>query len=98
MQRLKTGALIRFAVRGRVRSWAAPRRPKRRRWRAMPTISASPSRSGTICSTGVGDSAVTGKDGGRDRAVGKATFVELLGEDGARAKLPELRMRAVAPP
>jgi farnesyl diphosphate synthase len=42
-----------------------------------------------------GDSAVTGKDVGRDSEVGKATFVRLLGEDGARAKLAELRRQAL---
>ncbi len=42
-----------------------------------------------------GDSALTGKDAGRDSEVGKATFVRLLGEDGARAKLAELRRQAL---
>jgi farnesyl diphosphate synthase len=42
-----------------------------------------------------GDSAVTGKDAGRDSEVGKATFVRLLGEEGARAKLAELRRQAL---
>jgi farnesyl diphosphate synthase len=42
-----------------------------------------------------GDSAVTGKDAGRDSEVGKATFVRLLGEDGARAKLAALRREAL---
>lgn len=44
----------------------------------------------------LGDSAVTGKDAGRDQDVGKATFVGLLGEHGARAKLAKLRARASA--
>jgi len=43
-----------------------------------------------------GDSAVTGKHGGRDQDVGKATFVGLLGEHGARVKLDELRSQASA--
>jgi farnesyl diphosphate synthase len=42
-----------------------------------------------------GDSAITGKDAGRDSEVGKATFVRLLGEDGARAKLAALRREAL---
>ena len=42
-----------------------------------------------------GDSAAIGKDAGRDREAGKATFVQLLGEQGARAELAELRSRAL---
>ncbi|MEK0083774.1 polyprenyl synthetase family protein [Benzoatithermus flavus] len=42
-----------------------------------------------------GDSAVTGKDSGRDSEVGKATFVRRLGVAGARAKLEELRRSAL---
>lgn len=43
---------------------------------------------------GEGDSAATGKDAGRDSTVGKATFVQLLGRDGARAELERLRAQA----
>lgn len=42
-----------------------------------------------------GDSAVTGKDSGRDSAVGKATFVRLLGVEGAKGKLEALRRSAL---
>jgi farnesyl diphosphate synthase len=42
------------------------------------------------------DSAALGKDAGRDREAGKATFVQLLGEQGARAELAALRTRALA--
>ena len=42
-----------------------------------------------------GEGVDTGKDAGRDGAVGKATFVGVLGEAGARARLGELRDRAV---
>ncbi len=45
---------------------------------------------------GESDSTVTGKDAGRDHAVGKATFVRLLGADGARAELDRLRGTALA--
>jgi farnesyl diphosphate synthase len=38
-----------------------------------------------------GDAALTGKDLGRDEAAGKATVVSLLGTDGARARLDQLR-------
>jgi farnesyl diphosphate synthase len=41
-----------------------------------------------------GDAALTGKDLGRDQAAGKATVVGLLGIDGARARLDELRASA----
>jgi farnesyl diphosphate synthase len=42
----------------------------------------------------VGDAALAGKDLGRDQAAGKATVVGLLGIDGARARLEELRASA----
>ena len=41
-----------------------------------------------------GDSAALGKDAGRDQVVGKATFVSLLGADGAAARLESLRTGA----
>ena len=41
-----------------------------------------------------GDAALTGKDLGRDQAAGKATVVGLLGIDGARGRLDELRASA----
>lgn len=42
------------------------------------------------------DSGVTGKVGGRDRTLGKRTYVELLGVAGARARAVALRDEAVA--
>lgn len=41
-----------------------------------------------------GDPRLTGKDGGRDAASGKATIVRLLGVAGARAKLADLEREA----
>jgi len=41
-----------------------------------------------------GDAALTGKDLGRDQAAGKATVVGLLGIDGARRRLHDLRVSA----
>jgi len=41
-----------------------------------------------------GDEAEMGKSLRRDEAAGKATFVSLLGIDGARARAEELRVRA----
>jgi farnesyl diphosphate synthase len=43
-----------------------------------------------------GDAEVAGKDLGRDAAVGKATVVALLGVQGARRRLEELRSSAMA--
>jgi farnesyl diphosphate synthase len=43
-----------------------------------------------------GDAEVTGKDHGRDAAVGKATVVALLGVDGSRHRLEALRRSAIA--
>ncbi|HLT00973.1 MAG TPA: farnesyl diphosphate synthase [Geminicoccaceae bacterium] len=43
-----------------------------------------------------GDAEITGKDLGRDAAVGKATVVALLGVDGSRRRLEELRSSALA--
>ena len=43
-----------------------------------------------------GDAEVTGKDHGRDAAVGKATVVALLGVDGSRRRLEALRRSAIA--
>jgi len=42
-----------------------------------------------------GEGIETGKDSGRDRVAGKATFVDALGEGAARRRLGELRERAV---
>ena len=41
-----------------------------------------------------GEGVATGKDAGRDDAVGKATFVGVLGEDGARRMLGRAARRA----
>ena len=43
-----------------------------------------------------GDAAAVGKATGKDAAAGKATFVSLMGLDGAKAKLVALEERAVA--
>ena len=95
MQRLKTGALIRFAAEaGAILGRATPAESRALECYAEDLGLAFQIRDDLL--DRLGDSAVTGKDGGRDRVVGKATFVELLGEDGARVKLQELRMQAMA--
>jgi farnesyl diphosphate synthase len=43
-----------------------------------------------------GDTAAIGKDAGRDAAAGKATFLTLLGVEGATARLLQLRTDALA--
>jgi len=95
MQKLKTGALIRFAAEaGSILGRAAPAQAVALECYAGDLGLAFQIQDDLL--DRVGDSSVTGKDGGRDRAVGKATFVELLGEAGARAKLQELRGQAMA--
>jgi farnesyl diphosphate synthase len=95
MQKLKTGALIRFAAEaGSILGRAAPAQAVALECYADDLGLAFQIQDDLL--DRVGDSSVTGKDGGRDRAVGKATFVELLGEAGARAKLQELRGQAMA--
>ena len=95
MQRLKTGALIRFAAEaGAILGRATSAQADALRSYAEDLGLAFQIRDDLL--DRVGDSAVTGKDGGRDQISGKASFVELLGEDGARAKLLELRSQALA--
>ena len=52
----------------------------------MPTISAWPSRSSTICSTSRAPPQELGKTPGKDAAAGKANFVSILGVERARAQ------------
>jgi farnesyl diphosphate synthase len=95
LQRLKTGAIIRFAAEaGAILGTAAPRQREALRDYADDLGLAFQIRDDLLDLEG--DSTVTGKDAGRDGEAGKATFVRLLGEDGARAMLAELRERALA--
>lgn len=95
LQRLKTGAIIRFAAEaGAILGHAAPRQCQALTDYAEDLGLAFQIRDDLLDLEG--DSTVTGKDAGRDGEAGKATFVRLLGEDGARAMLAELRERAPA--
>jgi farnesyl diphosphate synthase len=95
LQRLKTGAIIRFAAEaGAVLGRAEARRGDALRGYADALGLAFQIRDDLLDLEG--DAARTGKDAGRDREVGKATFVRLLGEPGARALLADLRVRALA--
>lgn len=95
LQRLKTGAIIRFAAEaGAILGGAAPRQREALRDYADDLGLAFQIRDDLLDLEG--DSTVTGKDAGRDGEAGKATFVRLLGEDGARAMLAGLRERALA--
>jgi farnesyl diphosphate synthase len=93
LQRLKTGALIGFACEaGAILGAAPPDARKALRGYAADLGLAFQIQDDLLDVTG--DAALTGKDLGRDEAAGKATVVALLGPDGARARLAELRANA----
>jgi farnesyl diphosphate synthase len=95
LQRLKTGALIRFAAEaGAVLGRAEPEQRAALRGYADDLGLAFQIKDDLLDLEG--DAALTGKDGGRDHAAGKATFVRLLGEAGAHRMLAELRDQASA--
>jgi len=95
LQRLKTGALIRFAAEaGAVLGRAEPEQRAALCGYADCLGLAFQIKDDLLDLEG--DTALTGKDGGRDHAAGKATFVRLLGEAGARRMLAELRDQASA--
>jgi farnesyl diphosphate synthase len=95
MQRLKTGALIRYACEaGAVLGRAAPAAAEALGGYADDLGLAFQIRDDLLDRGGEG--VATGKDAGRDGTVGKATFVQALGEEGAQRELAELRGRALA--
>src|SRR5918994_1834243 len=90
LQRLKTGALLEFACEaGALLGHAAAAARAALRAYAADLGLAFQIQDDLLDVTG--DAALTGKDLGRDQAVGKATVVGLLGVDGARGRLQELR-------
>jgi farnesyl diphosphate synthase len=93
LQRLKTGALIGFACEaGAILGAAPPDARQALRGYAADLGLAFQIQDDLLDVTG--DAALTGKDLGRDEAAGKATVVALLGAEGARARLAELRESA----
>ncbi len=93
LERLKTGALIRFSCEaGAILGGAAEGARKALRAYAGDLGLAFQIRDDLL--DVMGDAALTGKDQGIDRAAGKATVVALLGVEGARARLELLRQSA----
>jgi farnesyl diphosphate synthase len=93
LQRLKTGALISYACEaGAILGAAPPEAMTALRGYAADLGLAFQIQDDLLDVTG--DAAQTGKDLGRDEAAGKATVVALLGADGARARLDQLRESA----
>jgi farnesyl diphosphate synthase len=93
LQRLKTGALIRFACEAGAILAGAPPRERR----ALAAYAADLGLAFQIQDDlldVVRDSDLTGKDQGRDQAAGKATLVALLGVEPARRKLEALQSSA----
>jgi farnesyl diphosphate synthase len=90
LQRLKTGALISFACEAGAILGAAPA-PAREALRGYAADLGLAFQIQDDLLDVTGDAALTGKDLGRDEAAGKATVVSLLGTDGARQRLDELR-------
>jgi farnesyl diphosphate synthase len=94
LQALKTGALIGFAAEaGCVLGRADP--AQRRAVRAYAAALGLAFQIRDDLLDDEGDTAAIGKDAGRDAAAGKATFVSLLGREGAEARLRSLREQAL---
>ncbi len=95
IQRMKTGALIRFSVEaGAILAGAVPER--RRALRAYGEALGAAFQIADDLLDAEGDASATGKAVGKDAAAGKATFVTVLGVEGARARLAELNAEARA--
>ncbi len=95
IQRMKTGALIRFSAEvGAILAGAAPDR--RRALRVYGEALGAAFQIADDILDAEGDAGTVGKAVGKDAAAGKATFVTVLGVDGARARLAELNAEARA--
>lgn len=95
MQRLKTGALIRFSCEAGAILGRAPGDARAALGAYAEELGLAFQIQDDLLDRG-GEGVVTGKDAGRDDQVGKATFVGVLGEAGARGMLAELRASALA--
>ncbi|MGH6670379.1 MAG: polyprenyl synthetase family protein [Xanthobacteraceae bacterium] len=99
LQAMKTGALLRFACEagGILAAAASPQR------KALDRYGSAVGQAFQIADDLLdleGDTALVGKQTGKDAAAGKATMVSILGEAGAKAKLRQLvadAERALAP-
>jgi farnesyl diphosphate synthase len=89
LQAMKTGALLRFACQaGGMLGSATPQQRK-----ALERYGAAVGQAFQIADDLLdveGDTALVGKQTGKDAEAGKATMVDILGADGARARLREL--------
>lgn len=95
IQRMKTGALIRFSAEaGAILAAASPER--RAALRKYGEALGAAFQIADDLLDAEGDAGATGKAVGKDAAAGKATFVTVLGADGARAQLAELNDTAHA--
>ena len=94
MQRLKTGALIRYSCIAGAILGRAPAAAEAALAGYAEDLGLAFQIQDDLLDRG-GEGVATGKDAGRDDAVGKATFVGVLGEDGARRMLGQLRDRAL---
>ena len=94
MQRLKTGALIRYACEAGAILGRAPADAAVALAAYAEDLGLAFQIRDDLLDRG-GEGVATGKDAGRDDQVGKATFVGVLGEVGARRMLAELRERAL---
>ena len=90
LQRLKTGALIRFACEAGAILGTAPARTVALLQRYAEALGLAFQIQDDLLDV-VGDVAETGKDQGIDAGAGKATVVGLLGLEGARARLEDLQ-------
>src|SRR5690606_9862680 len=95
IQRMKTGALIRFSAEaGAILTAAAPE--LRRALRTYGEALGAAFQIADDLLDAEGDASATGKAVGKDAVAGKATFVTVLGVEGARSRLAELNAEARA--
>jgi farnesyl diphosphate synthase len=94
LQRLKTGALIGFACEAGALLGGAPEGAREALLGYAADLGLAFQIQDDLLDV-TGDADVTGKDLGRDAAAGKATVVALLGIDGSRRRLEDLRKSAI---